>query len=336
MPNYRDILIIKAEPRIEVLQTTCLLKSLAAKYPGERVIWVAGRRCLDILQGNPTINEWYFYEEGSYLAAALNRRFKAVISLETDKGMGDAANLLQAETKLGLFRDTNGEVKAFNAGAEKLKLWVVSQGKAAQLKDTAYQEILAEAAGMPEAAASEMVFQLPEESLRSGEIWREQRIITGRPLIGIYLGNNARNIAGHPDARSISFLSEKIMLELKAGVVVFAGNEEEEFLFNCMNSCPPGTVDGGCFSDFSQMAGMVEMCDIIIGVDCLEMQIALALGKKIVILQEADNPRKVELYGRGRIISSESKIEVKGGRQLLKFDPESVFSAVKALTEEAL
>ena len=334
MPDYKDILIIKAEPGIEVLQATGLLKSLAAKYLGERVLWVTGRRCQEILQGNPYISELYFYEEAGCLATILNRRFKAVFSLETDRGMGDAANLLQAEIKAGLYRDKQGEVKAFNVGAEKLKLWAASQGKADELIETTYQEILAEAGEIPEAAASEMVFPLPEESHKFAEIWREQRKITGWPLIGIYLGNDARNKAVYPDARSISFLSEKLMAEMKAGGVVFAGNEEEEVLFNCMNSCPPGTVDGGCFSDFSQMAGMVGVCDIIIGVDSLGMQLALALGKKAVVLQES--PRKVGLYGRGLTIVSESKADVKSGRHVLKFDPEKVLSTVKALMEEAV
>jgi|GEM_PF-1653164 len=333
MPEFRDILIIKAEPRIEVLQATCLLRPLAAKYPGERVIWVTGKRCQALLQGNHYVSELYFYEEGGYLAAALNRRFQAVISLEKGNGMGDAANLLQAEAKFGLYRNALGELLAFNAGAEQLKLWAASGGKAAELNETSYQETLAAAVEIPEASASEMVFHPPENSRQFGEIWREERKITGKPLVGIYLGNDPRNAAHSPDIRSVSFLAEKVLQELKSEVVIFAGKMEERLLFDCMNSCPPGTVDGGCFSAFAQMAGIIGMCDTLIGTDSLGVQLAIAMGKKVVVLQET--LRKAESYGRGRTVQCESKADIKTGRKVLRFDPEKVLTAVKELIREA-
>jgi len=333
MSDYRDILIIKAEPRIEVLQATCLLKTLSLKYPGERVVWVTSRRNQTLLQGNPYISELYCCEAGGWIAAQLNRRFKLVISLETSQGMGDAANWARGQEKYGLYRNNDGEVKLFNKGADKLSLWISTSGREEELKELTYQKILLKAAGCSDEIAAEMVFTLPEKAIEFACRWREERQIGGGLLAGIYLGYNPRLGKMCPDARSVSFLAEELIEELKVSTVIFAGPKEKGFFSDFMHSCPPGAADGGCLQSFTELTGVIGRCGVLFGLDSLGMQLALAMGKKVVVLEESAKQQALELYGRGHIVLSDAS-EFKAGRKVLRFSPQEAFRAVKSLLDE--
>jgi ADP-heptose:LPS heptosyltransferase len=97
---------------------------------------------------------------------------------------------------------------------------------------------------------------------------------------------------------------------LPAQVILSGGPREWGIYPNYFVQCPPGVIGAGCEQNFSVFCGLLYLADVVIGVDSLAIHLALALGKKVVILPGPTPATELEVYGRGVVLTTASPEKV--------------------------
>lgn len=338
MNDKPQIIIIKTEPRIDVLRATSILQPLKKRHPNANIVWVTSRRNRLILNANHLIDQLLYIEDASTVAVSFNRSFQTLYSFDMDAGAADLANLIEADAKFGFHIDSQGNTLLFNDSASALQSHVYADLQI-ELPVT-YQSALMEAAGFAPDDMGEMVFNLKPEAIAFAERFASDNQIhpKDKPIIIIYLGFNPVRSPEYYPPRSVSFLSEYLLERLDAEVILLAGMRERNIYLNYFVQCPPGVHSGGCDNSFQRFTGLLSLADLIIASDSLGLHLALALGKKAAALLGSVLPNEIELYGRGvslsaknmksRSIRSDSPEHF---RVLSAISPEDVYHAVESL-----
>lgn len=331
MNNPRQIIIIKTEPRIDVLRATSVLQPLKNRHPNANIVWVTSRRNRLILETNDLIDELLCIEDASTISAALNRTFQALYSFDINPGTADLANLINAEAKFGFHIDSQGNTLLFNDSASALQLYEEALSNIQVESPVTYQTAVMEAAGFDSTAMGEMVFNpKPEAKAFAERFAADNQIHPGdKPVVIIYLGFNPARPPEYYPPRLVSFLSEYLLERLDAEVVLLGGMRERNIYQSYFVQCPPGVHDGGCENSFHRLTGLLDMADLIIASDSLGLHIALALGKKAAALLGSAAPGAIELYGRGTGLSVSMN-----NRQILQADLAKYYQALSAIPPE--
>ena len=318
MSDKAQILVIKSTPRVDVLRTTSLLKPLRERYPAGNIIWAVSRRSKVILRDNPLIDEILPLEDAGTLAVILNTRFEAVYNFNSTLVSCSAANLARSPNKLGFFADEYGSIRAFDESARLLDIGSDKLG-------VSYQRALYLTAGFENAAIEEMIFSVSNRAKDCAKTFlAENHLKTGsKPIVLICQGKSAFNVESRYPARKVSFLAEQLTDELNANVILFsdlAGKETHERAFA---GCPPGVINGGCCGHLQRFSALISLSDLVITGDSIGLNIALALGKKAVVLTGVNERRDLELYNRGKRITASEGIET--------ITPETIVETVREL-----
>lgn len=324
-----QILILNGGPKTDVLRTTCLLKPLKKKFPGAEIIWITKDCNIDILQHNPEIRAACSLENGGTIAILLNRKFRDVYSLDMRGGMDDLANLVESEHKFGIRRTESGQANIFNREAGELFDYLNDSPP----DNFNYQKSVMHAAQMDDSPPGEMILNiggdwrnfaekfLLDNSLKPGE----------KPVVMMSLTAGPRRGNIYPDSRSVSFITEQLTEKLNAVVILIAGPDEKAFYENYLNACRPGIIAGGCENSLMEFFGLMEKCDLYIGMDSIGIHGAIALGKPAVVLRNPRIGEKLELYGRGKEIFPGGPVKMYENIEMVSFSPEEVTTAAKEL-----
>lgn len=333
MNSHRSIILI-GEPRIDVLRATSILNYLRKQEPEGKITVITTRRNRTILQANPALDEILFSEDGGTMAQVLNRNYEVMYSFDNMSGLGDLANIIQADSKFGIGRDASGEPFTFNEGAEALLNY--TEGNYENIHDPgmSYQHIMMRSAGLVENPPEEMIFTLPQEALSFSEaLIQENRFDRNNRVIGIGLGIDPVAPARYIAQRNLSHFSEKLLNEGGWKIILFAGYRENKFYKDYFNACAPGIIEGGCCRTLTEMAGILNICDILIAQNSLALHLELALGRKVIMLANRDSKNNIELYGRGRVVG-ETEDETPIGKRFARYPEEQILSSAQELLAE--
>lgn len=292
------ILVVKCRAQGDVLRTTALLPALKRAYPRSRVSWLVDPESVDLLEGNPLVDEVLPLDLETALALEV-REFDVLVSLDKEPGPAALATRARAARKLGFGMGPHGGTTALNAAARHaLRLGIDDDLKFRKNRKT-YQEIIAEAAEVGY-ARDEYVFELAEGARTAArEFMRGNGIEAGTPAVGLNTGAGSKFETKHWPAGHYRELAAGIVRDLGANVFLLGGVREEALNRSIAAGAPPGVFNTGNDHALPDFAGFVSLMDVVVTSDTLAMHLAIALRKKVVALFGPTCPQEIDLYDRG-------------------------------------
>jgi ADP-heptose:LPS heptosyltransferase len=291
------ILIVKLDAMGDVLRTTALLPPLAQEHPESAITWITRPESTPLLEKNPYISEIIPYGPDA-LVHLQTREFDRVINLDAGKISSALASAARSSRKDGYVLDERGIVHPTNAAAGQwLEMGVFDDLK--QAGSRTYQDTMAEILGLA-GREHHYVFQLEPEEIAAGRQHLQKiGVRFDRPVIGLNTGGGGRwplkqwRFEGYVELiKSLDSISP-------VQFVLLAGPAERDRNERLKQAVSAPLLDSGNDNPVRHFAAMVSFCDLVITGDTLAMHIALALGRRTVVMFGPTSSTEIELYGLG-------------------------------------
>lgn len=291
------LLIIKLDAMGDVLRTTALLPVLAVARPGVAITWVTRRESTPLLERNPYITEVFEYGPDALLQLQ-TRSFDRVINLDAGKTSAALANMANAKQKDGFVLDPLGYVQPTNAAARTwLEMGVFDDLKRQGART--YQDLMLEIIGCS-GAEHRYVLELSEEERERGRAHLQRLgVDLSLPVIGLNTGAGHRWQLKQWREEGYLELIERLAKRRSVQFVLLGGPEERERHQRLLSRSRVPLIDSGCDNPVRHFAAIVAACNLVVAGDTLAMHLALALGRRAVILFGPTSSAEIEMYGMG-------------------------------------
>lgn len=294
------LLIIKLDAMGDVLRTTALLPALADAHPGTAITWITRRESRPLLERNPYITEVFEYGPDALLQLQ-TRTFDRVINLDAGKASTALASMANARQKDGFILDPQGYVQPTNAAARKWLAMGVFDDLKRQGTRT-YQDIMLDIIGASE-VPHRYVLELGEEERARGRLHLQRLgVDLSRPVIGLNTGAGHRWQFKQWREEAYLELVERLAKRHPAQFVLLGGPEEQERHERLKARSLVALIDSGCDNPVRHFAAIVAACHVVVAGDTLAMHLAVALGRRAVILFGPTSSAEIEMYGMGEKI----------------------------------
>ena len=141
------ILIIKLAALGDVLRTTVILSGIKAEFPDSTITWLTAPGALDLLKGNPLIDELWALDAEAALRLTV-REFDVVFSPDADPHAATLAAAVKAPVKRGMVLHPRGHVLPATPEAETwFEMGAFDQLKKANQRT--YQELIYQTLKLP-------------------------------------------------------------------------------------------------------------------------------------------------------------------------------------------
>ena len=293
-PASPRILIIKLDSMGDVLRTTSLLPSLQEAYPAAYITWITRRESVELLEGNPSIDEFLQFETNA-VPHLLARSFDLILSLDATRDSAALCSMAQGVKKLGFSLDRAGAIYPLNQGAEEWYFLGLHDQLKQQNRKT-YQQFLLEICELPQRHTYPPQLFLSEEEVSSGRAFVVNLgLDPDKPIIGLNTGSGTRW-----KMKSLPFASLKLLiksLHKNHQLILLGGTQEQDM--NDRLSRLTGVPNSGGKHGLREFAGIVNQCSLLITGDTLALHLALALHKKIVAFFGPTSPYEIDLFSMG-------------------------------------
>ncbi|MBI4439684.1 glycosyltransferase family 9 protein [Candidatus Woesearchaeota archaeon] len=286
------ILLIKLGAIGDVLRTTFLLSALKEKYPGCAIDWVTEKNAVDLLLGNPFIDNVFV------IGDKINLKYSKVINLDEDERACKLAGSIEGEI-VGFYWDkgikytpTAKEWHDMSALGERPR-----NDELKRKNRKTYQQMMCEVVGV-KWKYQKPVLVLTPDAVEFGKTFSE-KLEGGKLTIGLNTGAGGRWKLKRLSEEKTAALADRLVEELNARVILFGGPEEKERNEKIKGMCDYNLIDAGCGNSLMEFAALVNLCDVLVTSDSLALHIGIALGKKIVVFFGPTSPWEIELYGNG-------------------------------------
>lgn len=296
----KRILIIKLDSMGDVLRTTCLLPALDKAHPGSAVTWITRPESAPLLENNPFVSEVISFGADSLLHVAV-RAFDTVINLDTGRPSLELATLAKAQSKLGFVLDGDNRIQAANEFAET---WF-QMGLFDDLKRRnrrTYQEIMCDIVGIPATNLAYVLDLTDEEKLSAREHLLNLGVSLDIPVIGLNTGAGTRWQFKQWREDGFVELIERLQGALRPDVqlLLLGGKDEHERNCRILNRVTEGVFYPGPDNTVRHFASLTSFCDVLVSGDTLAMHIALALGRRVVVMFGPTSAPEIDLFHLGR------------------------------------
>jgi ADP-heptose:LPS heptosyltransferase len=297
------ILIIKLDAAGDVLRTTCILPALSAAYPQAAISWVTRAEAKPLLELNSYLSETIIYGPDVF-AHLLSRRFDRVINLDAGKISSGLAAAARSSSKDGFTLDEYGAVRPSNAAARQwLEMGVFDDLKRAGT--LSYQDIMMEILGFG-GLTHRYVLELNESEILAGRKHLETLGVRfDRPIIGLNTGGGRRWPQKQWTQRKYAILAERLHSRSPVNLLLLGGPEEQIRNSELKANTRAPLIDAGCDNSLRHFAAIISQCDLVVTGDTLALHIALALGRRVVVMFGPTSHSEIELYGLGEKIIPE-------------------------------
>lgn len=298
-PVTKRLLIIKLDAMGDVLRTTCILPVLNKHWPEYSITWITHEASVPLLRHNPFVHEVIPYGTDALLQLAA-RKFDMVVSLDAGRVSAGMAALAQAEEKIGFVLSEKGFVTATNVAAVNwLQLGIFDDLKKAN--GQTYQEIMCSILGLPSDGMA-YVLELTEDELAAARAHLEAiGVDCNKPIVGIHTGGGGRwRLKQWHEERFVSLIPR--LIEERKGrvqILLFGGPLEQEMNRRIRGEVGVPIFDAGCENEVRHFAALVKHCAVMLSADSLAMHVALAVGRRVVILFGPTSHTEIELFGQG-------------------------------------
>ncbi|MFO0699160.1 MAG: glycosyltransferase family 9 protein [Nitrospira sp.] len=294
------ILIIKLDAMGDVLRTTALLPALTAQYPTAAITWLTRREARPLLDRNPYISEILEYGEDALLQLKV-RTFDRVFNLDAGKVSAALASAAKGKEKVGFVLDPRGYVQPTNEAA---RVWL-EMGVFDDLKrqgKRSYQDTMADIMGLS-GRPHRYVLNLTDEERKGGINFLQGLGVDFDGLvIGLNTGAGRRWQLKQWREDGYLELIDRLAAKLSVQFILLGGPEERERHQRLLAKSDVPLIDAGCNNAVRHFASLVGACHIVVTGDTLAMHLALALGRRTIVLFGPTNAIEIELYGLGEKI----------------------------------
>jgi ADP-heptose:LPS heptosyltransferase len=291
------LLVVKLDAMGDVLRSTALLPPLMEAHPHAAITWITRKESVPLLLRNPYVAE--VLELGPEAVVHLQTRtFDRVINLDASKTSAALATAARSTRKDGFVLDERGCVRPTNDAARQ---WLEA-GLFDDIKRqgvSTYQDRMAgilDLAGRPH----RYVFELDEDELRRGRTHLASiGVDLERPIIGLNTGAGGRWPL--KQWREEGYLALMARVGTREGVqfLLLGGPGERERNERLKAASTARVFDPGCDNAVRHFAALVAPCDVVVTGDTLAMHLALALGRRTVVLFGPTSAAEIDLYGLG-------------------------------------
>ena len=296
-PISERVLVVKLDAMGDVLRTTALLPALARQHPGAALTWITRPEAVPLLQKNPYIHELVPYGPDATVLLGV-RTFDRVINLDAGKVSAGLASMPRSAKRDGYVLSPQGIVEATNREAQAwLETGVFDDIKRAGT--STYQDVMLGILGLA-GAEHDYVLHLDDRELAAGRRHLERLGVDwGRPLVGVNTGAGGRWELKQWREDGFVELMRSLSAERGVQFVLLGGPGERERNQRLATAVGAAVLDPGCDNPVRHFAALVDACDVVVTGDTLAMHIALARGRRLVVLFGPTSAPEIELYGRG-------------------------------------
>jgi heptosyltransferase-2 len=299
IPLKENLLIIKLDAMGDVLRTTCLLPVIARAWPDTRISWITRPASVPLLENNPYITEIISYGSDALIHLSA-RKFDRVINLDAGKISAGMASIARTESKIGYVLDKDGYVTATNDAAEEwLRMGIFDNLK--RTNQRSYQEIMCSILG-PRNVEMKYVLELTEAEKEEG---RHHLLTLGldlnKPILGIHTGGGGRwRLKQWNEESFIEVIPEFAKRSgQEAQILLFGGPLEQRLNKRIIERVDVPVYDAGYDNEVRHFAALIRHCSVVLSGDSLPMHIALAMGRRVVVLFGPTSHEEIELFGLG-------------------------------------
>jgi heptosyltransferase-2 len=284
-----NILIIKLGAAGDVLRTTPLLHQFKKDHPSARIWWLTYSPELVPKSKVDKILKWS--SENIELLASI--KFSRLINLDKDHFACALANRVDAKNKEGFLLDEKlGVTIAANKNAEAKYLTGIFDDISLANKRS-YLDEMFEICGY-KFEGEKYIIDSPKEMEFKG-------LDTSKPLVGLNTGAGARWTSRLWAAESWAELAKKI--SAKGYNVILLGGPDEDARNKEIAKLSGGAAQYlGTFA-LPDFISLVNKCALVVSGVTMAFHIALALGKRVVVINNIFNKYEFgDVYGLGEIV----------------------------------
>jgi heptosyltransferase-2 len=148
------------------------------------------------------------------------------------------------------------------------------------------------------------VFELADDERARGRMKLERLGVDfSRPLIGLNTGAGRRWELKQWREDGYLELIDRLARRHEAQFVLLGGPEERERHARLQSQSAVPLIDGGCDNPVRAFAALVAACGLVVTGDTLAMHLALALGRRTIVLFGPTSAAEIELYGLGEKVT---------------------------------
>jgi len=286
-PISKRILIIKLGAIGDVIRTTPLVVKYKQLYPNCKITWLTWTP--DILP-SLQIDEILKWDYNSLLYAQ-HATWDIAINLDKEKEAGALLKVVEAKEKYGFVLKDN-EIQPINSlAAHKFSTGMFDDVSKANTKS--YLQEIFEICGFEHQGEP----YLMDTHADKGYTWN---LPIGKKIIGMNTGCGGRWTTRLWSIDKWVELAGLVRAQYPDAVVLLLGGEAENDR-NKEIQQRSGATYLGYFSLF-EFINLVDHCDAVITQVTMGMHITLALGKKIILMNNIFNPHEFDLFGKGEIV----------------------------------
>lgn len=295
------LLIVKLDAMGDVLRSTALLPPLAEVHPRAAITWITKKESVPLLQRNPYVTE--ILSLGPETVAHLQATtFDRVINLDASKTSAALASAAQATRKDGFVLDPRGYIQPTNDAARRWLETGIFDDIKRQGTET-YQNHMAAILGLS-GRRHQYVFDLgTDERAAAKRHLQSMGVDLNRPIIGLNTGASDRWPL--KQWREDGYVELITRLARRDGVqlMLLGGPGERERNTRLQTASGVKLFDPGCDNPVRHFAAILGHCDVVVTGDTLAMHLALALGRRAVVLFGPTNAAEIDLYGLGEKVA---------------------------------
>lgn len=284
----KRILIIKLGAIGDVIRTTPLVVKLRKDFPAAKITWLTWTP--DILPSSQ-IDEILKWDNNS-LMYVQNSSWDMAINLDKEKEAGALLKTVDARQKFGFVLKDN-EIQPINDLAVH-KFMTGMFDDVSKANTQSYLQEIFEICGYTHQGEPYLMDTHDDKGYR----WN---LPAGKPVIGMNTGCGGRWTTRLWSIDKWVELVELVQKQHPGATILLLGGEAEDAR-NREIQQRSGAMYLGYFS-LNEFINLVHQCHLVITQVTMGMHITLALGKKIVLMNNIFNPNEFDLFGKGEIVS---------------------------------
>lgn len=167
-----------------------------------------------------------------------------------------------------------------------------------------YQNIMCDILGVPSDGIRYILELTSSETDAAHKRLTDLGVNFGKTIIGIHTGGGGRWKHKQWTEGGFVGLINELNLEYPSvfEIVLFGGPLERELNQRIVGNVKFQVIDTGCDNELREFASLVANCSIVLSGDTLAMHLALALGRRVVVLFGPTSSAEIELFGLGEKI----------------------------------
>lgn len=321
--KYR-ILIIKLGAIGDVIRTTPLITKIRKEYPNSKITWVT--LSPEVLPASEIDEIWKLDSNTSLILS--QSEFDVAINLDKEKEAGALLSLVSAKQKFGFILKNNEIFEVDSNANHKMMTGLFDDISKANKKS--YLEEIFEICGWKYDGEP----YLMDKHADKGFVWDLDR---SKKIIGLNTGCGGRWTTRLWPTEKWVDLIELLKKSYPNAQILLLGGEQEHNRNKELADRTNAKYLG--YFSLNQFINLVSLCDLVVTQVTMAMHISLAVGTKLVLMNNIFNPNEFALFDKGILVQPEKACKcfykgtcVDGGVGCMDFlTPSSVLEAIKKL-----